>query len=153
MPPGDEESNYRLAAETLIAGAGIPAERVHRMRGELGPDEGARAYAEELAALPQAGGTPVLDVVHLGMGPDGHTASLFPRHPALEIADAPTAAIHDSPKPPPERITLTLPVLRAARACVLHAVGEAKREALGRALAEPAASTPASLLRRDRSRS
>jgi 6-phosphogluconolactonase len=152
VEPTDAESNYRLAQETLIAGAGIGADHVHRMRGELGPDEGAQRYAAELRAhLPaDDDGVPVLDVVHLGMGPDGHTASLFGGHAALSITDAPTAGVHDSPKPPPERITLTLPALHAARRCVLHTVGEGKRDAVARLLAGEDPMTPASLLRRER---
>lgn len=150
LPPDHEESNYRLAAETLLAGAAIPPERVHRMRGELGPDEGARAYAAELAEhleLDDAS-LPVLDVVHLGLGPDGHTASLFPHHPALRITGWATVGVHDSPKPPPERISLSLACLNAARARVLHTAGEGKREAAGRVLGPPDPGTPASLLER-----
>lgn len=151
VDPGDERSNFRLAATSLIPGAGIPEARVHRMRGELGPEEGARAYAAELGEQLEldADGSPVLDVVHLGLGPDGHTASLFPDRPALD-ADAAAVGVRDAPKPPPERITLTLPTLHAARRCVLHTVGEGKREALAHALAEPSRAWPASLLRRDR---
>jgi 6-phosphogluconolactonase len=151
VPPDHAESNHRLAAETLVAGAAIAPDRVHRMRGELGPDEGARAYAAELAEhleLDDAG-IPVLDVVHLGLGPDGHTASLFPHHPTLKASGWATVAIHDSPKPPPERISLSLACLNAARARVLHTVGESKREALARALGEPDPATPASLLGRE----
>ena len=150
VPPEDEESNYRLAAETLVAGAGLTATQVHRMRGELGPDEGARAYGAELCEhleLDDAG-IPILDVVHLGLGPDGHTASLFPHHPALQVTGWPTVGIHDSPKPPPERITLTLATLNAARRRVLHTVGEGKRDAVARVLAPPDPGTPASLLER-----
>jgi 6-phosphogluconolactonase len=151
VPPDDEESNYRLARETLIAGADVPDDRVHRMRGELGPQEGARAYAAELAEhleLDDAG-IPVLDVVHLGLGPDGHTASLFPDHPSLRVSGWATVGVDDAPKPPPERISLSLAALNAARSRVLHTVGEGKREALRRALGPPGPHTPASLLRRD----
>lgn len=150
VPPGDERSNHRLAAETLIAGAGIPGDRVHRMRGELGPQEGARAYAAELAEhleLDDAG-LPVLDVVHLGLGPDGHTASLFPHHEALGVTGWATVGVADAPKPPPERISLSLGCLNAARRRVLHAVGADKRGAVSRVLAPADPGTPASLLRR-----
>jgi 6-phosphogluconolactonase len=151
VAPDDEESNFRLAAETLIPLAGLPPERVHRMRGELGPHEGARAYAAELAEhleLDDAG-IPVLDVVHLGLGPDGHTASLFPDHPALRVTGWATVGVDDSPKPPPERISLSLACLNAARARVLHVVGEDKAAPLARALGTPEPGTPASLLKRE----
>jgi 6-phosphogluconolactonase len=88
-------------------------------------------------------------VVHLGLGPDGHTASLFPGHAALRVTGWATVAIHDSPKPPPERITLSLACLNAARERVLHTVGEAKREAVAAVLGDPSPSTPASLLHRE----
>ena len=150
VAPDDEESNFRLAQETLVAGASITPDRVHRMRGELGPQEGARAYAAELAEhleLDDAG-LPILDVAHLGLGPDGHTASLFPHHPALEVSGWATVGIEDAPKPPPERISLSLGCLNAARRRVLHTVGEGKRDAVSRVLAPPAPATPASLLGR-----
>jgi 6-phosphogluconolactonase len=150
VPADDEDSNYRLARETLIAGAGIPDDRVHRMRGELGPEEGARAYAAELGEHLDLDddGLPILDVVHLGLGPDGHTASLFPHHESLEVSGWATIAEHHSPKPPPERISLSLGCLNAARRRVLHTVGEGKRQAVERVLAEPDPATPASLLAR-----
>ena len=152
VAPDDDEANFAIAVATLIEPAGIPAARVHRMRGELGPSAGARGYALELAQHVAADddGVPVLDVVDLGLGPDGHVASLFPNHPALDIADATTAAIEDAPKPPPRRVTLTLPVLRAARSCLIHTAGESKRDAVARLRGVPDPQTPASLLRRDR---
>jgi 6-phosphogluconolactonase len=155
LPPDHEESNYRLARETLIAGAGIRDAHVHRMRGELGPEEGARAYAAELAEHLELDedGLPVLDVVHLGMGPDGHTASLFPARDSLKTATGPppsTIAETSAPKPPPERISLSLPCLNAARLRVLHTVGETKRDAVSRVLGPPDPAIPASLLERRR---
>lgn len=151
VAPEEPESNFRLGSETLIAGADIPAAHVHRIRGELGPEEGARAYAAELAAHLEhdEAGLPVLDVIHLGLGPDGHTASLFPHHPALGAGDVAAVGVRDSPKPPPERVSLSLACLNAARARVLHTAGEGKRDAVARALAAPDPATPASLLTRE----
>ncbi|HEY6101048.1 MAG TPA: 6-phosphogluconolactonase, partial [Anaeromyxobacter sp.] len=107
--PEAPDSNYAMVAETLLAAAPIPAEQVHRVLGELGADAAAAAYREELAVLaPDPGSQPVLDLALLGMGPDGHTASLFPHHPALEATES-CVAVHDAPKPPPDRVTLTVP--------------------------------------------
>ena len=151
--PDDEESNYRLASETLLEPARIPAERIHRMQGELGPEEGASRYALELArgAPVSAGKLPVLDLVVLGIGPDGHVASLFPGAAALDAGEHELClGVHDSPKPPPQRITLSLPLLRAAAGCLLLATGAAKSDAVSAMLAEPSRHVPASLLRRGR---
>jgi 6-phosphogluconolactonase len=157
--PEDVESNFRLAAETLLRPAGIDPGRVHRMEGELGPEEGARRYAEALRAslAPDAtnpslsSALPVLDLVALGIGPDGHIASLFPGARTLDAGeDALCLGVHESPKPPPERITLSLAVLRAARRCVLLATGAGKADAIAAALAEPTRHVPASLLLRER---
>jgi 6-phosphogluconolactonase len=172
VAPEDAESNYRLAAETLLRPAGIGPARVHRMEGELGPEEGARRYAEALrsssavagpSATAQAPGTaadesaiarqmlPVLDLIALGIGPDGHVASLFPGAPTLDAGDQTIClGVHNSPKPPPERITLSLAVLRAARRCLLLATGAGKADAIAAALAEPTDHVPASLLVRER---
>ncbi len=153
VPPDDPESNYRLAADTLLDEAQVPCQQVHRMIGEIPPAEGAMRYALEMAgALPaDPAGTPVFDLVVLGIGPDGHIASLFPRSSAVRQESPPTCiAVTDSPKPPPERLTLSLPVLRAARGCMLLATGESKAEALAGMLADPTDHVPASLLRRGR---
>jgi len=151
--PEDEESNYRLASDTLLRGAPIPAEQIHRMQGELGPEEGARRYALELSqhATASAEELPVLDLIVLGIGPDGHVASLFPGAATLDAGEhAVCLGVSDSPKPPPERITLSLAVLRAAGRCVLLATGAGKSDAVNAMLAEPSRHVPASLLRRER---
>jgi 6-phosphogluconolactonase len=155
--PADDESNYRMVAEALLQPAAIAPERIHRMEGELGPDEGARRYAGALRAaidggtLASDGGTPVLDLIVLGIGEDGHVASLFPDAPTL---DAPAGSVclpvRGSPKPPPERITLSMPVLRATPRCLLLAAGEEKRDAIAAMLGEPTHHVPASMLRRER---
>jgi 6-phosphogluconolactonase len=153
VAPEDDESNYKLARETLIDGAvDLDPAAVHRMQGELGPERGAERYAQELREhAPLEHELAVLDVIVLGIGPDGHVASLFPGAATLE-ADAGELClgVHDSPKPPPERITLTLAVLRAARRCVLLATGASKADAVSAMLKEPSRHVPASLLRRGR---
>jgi 6-phosphogluconolactonase len=151
--PEDAQSNYRLASETLLEPAGIPSARVHRMEGELGPEEGARRYGLALEEHVRArdGALPVLDLVLLGIGPDGHVASLFPGAPALDAGEgALCVGMRDSPKPPPERITLSLAVLRTAGHCLLLATGASKADAVSAMLAEPTCHIPASLLRRER---
>jgi len=160
VPPGNEESNYKLANDTLLSRAeGLATERVHRMAGELGPEPGAHAYAralrEHVAADPGASGRtagiPALDVVVLGVGPDGHVASLFPGAATLDAGPGELClGVHDSPKPPPERITLTMDVLHAARRCLLLATGAGKADAIDAMLTEPSRRVPASLLRRGR---
>lgn len=136
VPFDDPDSNHGAALARLHA----PGATWHPMPVALGAEVGAQAYSEELAGT-------VLDVTLLGMGPDGHTASLFPHHPLLSATGV-AAAIHDSPKPPPERITLTLPTLNASRRIVLIVTGAQKAEALGRVVAGPDPGTPASLLAR-----
>jgi 6-phosphogluconolactonase len=156
VEPEDEQSNYRMAAETLLRPAAIRAERVHRMEGERGPEDGAACYAKALAERLPGGDRrpptpPVLDVVVLGIGPDGHVASLFPGASTLDAGEqAVCLGVRDSPKPPPERITLSLAVLRAARRCTLLASGASKADAISAMLGEPSHHVPASLLRRGR---
>jgi 6-phosphogluconolactonase len=158
VAPQDQQSNYRLAAQVLFEPARLPAASVHRMPGELGPEQGARAYARELAEGLGGAETgappphaPVLDLIVLGIGPDGHVASLFPGAEALDAGEEVLCVgVHDAPKPPPERITLSLPVLRAARGCLLLAIGAGKSDAVSAMLGERSRHVPASLLRRER---
>jgi 6-phosphogluconolactonase len=146
--PDDPESNYRMAEETLLAGGSGP--NVHRIEGERGPEAAAAAYAELLAErLPSENGVPVLDLVLQGLGPDGHTASLFPGNPAVE-ADGICVAVHGAPKPPPDRISLTVSVLRAARAIVFLATGGEKADAVSGLLAGSNPAIPSSLLAGER---
>jgi 6-phosphogluconolactonase len=151
--PDNPESTHLLVVESLlahIAASGRAGPIEHRVRGELDPETAAREYAEELRAkLPAAelGGLPALDVSLVGIGEDGHTASLFPGHPEVEDSSgALCLPVRDSPKPPPERVTLSLPVLRAARYSLLLVAGAGKAEALAVALAGPDPRVPASLL-------
>ncbi|WP_354698385.1 hypothetical protein DSM112329_04059 [Paraconexibacter sp. AEG42_29] len=144
VPFEDDESNHGQIAAVLTA----PGATWHPMPGPLGPARGAIAYAAELKADGPPDGA--FDLVLNGMGPDGHTASLFPDHPGL-TAGGVTTGVTDSPKPPPERITLTLDALNAGASLILMVTGVGKHDALNRVLHdEPGPSTPSSLLARDR---
>lgn len=125
VPPSDAESNYELARRALLQHV-APAS-VHRMAAELGPAEGAARYEALIAAAP-------LDLVLLGIGPDGHTASLFPGNAALG-ASTYVAPVFGAPKPPPERVTLTFRALAEARRVIVLVSGADKADAVRRARA------------------
>lgn len=141
VPADHSDSNYRMAKAALFDRITIPTHRVHRMQGEH-PDREAAARAYE-AQLP-----PRLDVVVLGIGEDAHTASLFPGSPALLEAQRLVLPVI-GPKPPPERLSLTPPALRAARSCIVLGSGAGKAEPVRRALKDPIdiSSTPIQLAR------
>jgi 6-phosphogluconolactonase len=141
VPPDDERSNYRLARETLLDRLAVPPRAVHRVLGELDAQEAARRYDDELRGV-------TLDLVLLGVGADGHTASLFPNQEALEEEERLAVALE---RPDVARVTLTPPPLRAARDVVFLVVDEEKAEAVRRAFgAPPDPRTPASLIRGQR---
>ncbi len=128
VPPDDEASNFAFARSTLLDLIDIPAGNVHRIRGELPPAEAAGRYEAELRRHFGDCGPPAFDCVMLGMGADGHTASLFPGDPLVDetklwvgTTDGLGAA------PPVPRVSLTLPVLNAARQVVFAVSGEAKQ--------------------------
>ncbi|ACZ88752.1 6-phosphogluconolactonase [Streptosporangium roseum] len=141
LPSGHPERNETGARQALLDHVDVDPARVHVMRGPdsgMTAEESAEAYADELrrAARPEDHGpAPSFDVMMLGMGPDGHVASLFPGMPAL-YETRPVVAVHGSPKPPPTRISLTLPVIQGSREVWLIAAGEEKAGAVRLALSD-----------------
>jgi 6-phosphogluconolactonase len=127
VPPHHEDSNYRMAKEALLDH--VPVGSVHRMRGELDPEEAARSYEEELRDFFGDEEFPPLDLILLGIGDDGHTASLFPHTPALEETDRWVVA-NPVEKLDTVRLTVTAPLINAARAVDFLVAGEGKAKAL-----------------------
>jgi len=125
VPPDHEDSNYRMAHDALLSH--VPVGSVHRMRGEFDPPEAAALYEEELEEF--FGGPPRFDLVLLGIGEDGHTASLFPGTPALEVSDR-WAIENPVRKMDTVRLTLTVPTINAAKSAVFLVAGEGKADAL-----------------------
>jgi len=136
LPDGHADRNETQAREALIdvLGDALPAENVHPMPALSDevptPEVSAALYADSLAAA----GNPAFDVLLLGMGPDGHVASLFPGHEALGAQYATTVAVHGSPKPPPLRVSLTFDAIRRAREVWVVAAGAEKADAVASAL-------------------
>jgi 6-phosphogluconolactonase len=141
VPADDDERNEKAARNVLLDRVGVPAERIHAMpasdAGFAGPEDAAAWYAGELAAAaPQGAELPRFDVLLLGMGPEGHVASIFPGTPAV-TAEEPVTAVRDCPKPPPTRVTLTFPTINSAEEVWLLVSGEAKADAVADALSAP----------------
>lgn len=124
LPVGDAQRNDSMARETLLDNVAILAANVHPIPAELGAAAAATSYAATLGSEP-------LDLALLGMGEDGHTASLFPGNPATASHDA-VVAVFGAPKPPPERVSLGMTTLNAARHKLLLVAGAGKRAALER---------------------
>ncbi|MGA8211637.1 MAG: 6-phosphogluconolactonase [Nocardioidaceae bacterium] len=133
VPAADDDRNAKQA-QVLLAHVDVDPARVHEMPASDGPetdvDAAAASYAEVVRRVAPDG----LDVLMLGVGPDGHVASLFPGFPQLDVDDREAVGVTDSPKPPPERVSLTLPVLNRAREVWFVVAGEGKSAAVAAAL-------------------
>ncbi len=139
VPADSDERNELGARRALLDPVGVPAERIHAMPPSDGrfaePEDAAGWYTGQLAAAADAGqAVPRFDVLLLGLGPEGHVASIFPESPASRD-DRPVFAVHDCPKPPPTRISLGFSAINAAEEVWLVVSGEGKAEAVARALA------------------
>ncbi len=138
VPPTDSQSNFKLANDALLAPAKIPTENIHRVYGELEPEEGTALYVAEIGAFFDVSGgkLPEFDVLHRGMGPDAHTASLFPGEPLIANRDGIAAHVWVE-KMKTYRVTLLPGVLLAAKHTVLQVSGDEKAEAVRQVLTEP----------------
>jgi 6-phosphogluconolactonase len=142
--PDDPDSNYGLARRLLLDAVHADPRRVHRIAGEHRDlDAAARAYEAEMVRV--LGDPPRIDLVVLGLGPEGHVCSLFPGHPLLNERVYSVAAITDSPKPPPQRITFTMLPLESAGMLCISGFGESKAEAIRIALEDAESRTPVAL--------
>lgn len=159
VPPDHPDSNYRMARESLLDHIAIPKHNIHRIKGEVRPENAGREYDHELrtffarkgwsadflgtqtAALR---GFQTFDLILLGLGDDGHTASLFPGAPALEVTDRWAIAVDHAQPPPPlvARVSLTLPVINAAAQVTFIVSGGGKTRRLNQVLAPPQSSEP-----------
>jgi 6-phosphogluconolactonase len=146
VPPEHPDSNYRMANEALLSKVPVASDHVHRIRGEVAAEDAAVEYEALLRARLGAGPWPPFDLVLLGMGPDGHTASLFPGTTALAETSHLAIALF-VPHLGAHRVTLTAPELSAARRVIVTAVGAEKAAALAAALDGPSGSVPIQLVR------
>jgi 6-phosphogluconolactonase len=142
VPPEDGRSNYGMAKTALLDRLAAQPAAIHRMQGELGRDEGTAEYKHELA------GVGTFDLVLLGLGPDGHIASLFPNFPTLDVTSRDVLGSEAGHEPFVDRISMTLPRLCNTNELLFLVAGEDKADAVARALdGQPSHATPGSLAR------
>ncbi|HUA67986.1 MAG TPA: 6-phosphogluconolactonase [Candidatus Saccharimonadales bacterium] len=137
VPPDDPESNFKMASDLLFTPLKIPATQIHRLRGEESPNIAVKIAESELRQIAPSGpdGHPVLDLIFLGMGEDGHVASLFPEASAEIVQwSTPFLAVENSPKPPPQRISLSYAAIAAAKQVWVLISGAGKEKALRESL-------------------
>jgi 6-phosphogluconolactonase len=147
VPPNDPGSNYRLAEEAFLDHVPVPPENVHRVQGELPPEQAARAYALELEDF-FCGPRARFDLVLLGLGHDGHTASLFPGSAALEETIRLVAAVEAQYEDwPAARVTITLPAINASRHILFLVSGSGKAKVVEKVLSDPVGPLPAQQVR------
>jgi 6-phosphogluconolactonase len=138
VPPTDAQSNFKLVNDGLFAPLKIAPDKIHRLRGEDGPEEGAKKAEAEIRKTVGANshGQPVLDLIFLGLGEDGHIASLAPEEPESTMSDpAVFRGVHNFAKPPPDRITIGYQTIAAARQVWMLASGTGKEQAFRESLA------------------
>jgi 6-phosphogluconolactonase len=141
VPPDHEWSNYALAKRTLLDRVAVPPASVHRIQGELGAERAADEYDRELDGVK-------LDLALLGVGPDGHVASLYPHAPGLAERERRAIPAEAKLEPLVDRVTMTIPVLESAPVVVFFVTGAERAETVRRAFGEPPSeATPASLVR------
>ena len=137
VPPDDAESNYAMAKEVLLSKIPIQPRQVHRMPAEKADrDAAAQEYTLEMQRVFSTNGIPAFDLIQLGMGPEGHTASLFPHQPSLHEQQRLVMSV-SVPKPPPPRLTFTPPILNAARHVLFLVTGSEKADAVQAVLEGP----------------
>jgi 6-phosphogluconolactonase len=147
VPRDHRESNFRLAFDAFLSVVSLPAENIHRIKGEEDADRAAREYEDDVRAFFGTSGMPAFDLIILGVGEDGHTASLFPDSPLLNERVRLAMPVRRE-KRAPDRVTLTLPVLNNAARILVLATGEKKAEAVREILEGPGdARRPAGLVR------
>eukprot|EP00049_Salpingoeca_infusionum_P007559 m.122967 g.122967 ORF g.122967 m.122967 type:complete len:318 (-) comp13742_c1_seq8:3620-4573(-) len=131
VPLDHEDSNYRVVRAECLDKIGVPQANVFAINPEVSPSEAAKEYEAQIVA--ELGPSPTFDLLLLGMGPDGHTCSLFPGHELLKVDDCLVASIADSPKPPPNRITLTYKAINQAKSVAFVCAGAGKADTLQQA--------------------